>query len=280
MSVVGAASSPNLRAQQGCLQECPSFLCAVIAIPPPLFLLITLDMGSDIWVRPLGPIAPQGVARMHFPNVAEALRYVHSEDGVSLCIQYTQVARAAEANATRDGYAFTFDEPSSFVVAPPARPRCTAAAPAPNLSTFGFTTVPCACCGANICGTRHTCSRCHRVVDEACMQFVERLVQCFSCTCRAWPSDNTNKQHPSIVVKNRNKDVQVTMRNKQHSSRVVKKINSDGHVTIRNKQHPSKVVKKTNRDDLFTIRNNQHWVLNPGPIKKRCPSPLGCRPLG
>ena len=22
------------------------------------------------------------------------------------------------------------------------------------------------------------------------------------------------------------------------------------------------------------------WVLNPGPLKKRCPSPLGCIPLG
>ena len=79
MSVVGAASSPDLGAQQGCLQECPSFLCVVIA-PPPLFLLISLDMGSDIWVRPLGPIAPQGVAWMHFANIAEALHYLLSED--------------------------------------------------------------------------------------------------------------------------------------------------------------------------------------------------------
>ena len=87
MSVVGAASSPNLGAQQGCLQECPSFLCAVIAPPPPLFLLISLDMGSDIWVRPLGPIAPQGVAWMHFASIGEALRYLRSEDGGSLRIQ-------------------------------------------------------------------------------------------------------------------------------------------------------------------------------------------------
>ena len=67
----------------------------------------------------------------------------------------------------------------------PPRSQRTPAAPAPNLSTFGFTSVRCACCGANICGTKHTCSRCHRVVDEACMQLVERLVQCFLCTCRA-----------------------------------------------------------------------------------------------
>ena len=107
---------------------------------------------------------------MHFPNVAEALHYLRSEDGGSLRIQHTQVARVAKANATRDGYAFTFDEPPSLVVASPARPQRTAAAPAPNLSTFGFTTVRCACRGANICGTKHTCSRCHRAVDEACMQ--------------------------------------------------------------------------------------------------------------
>ena len=164
--MLGAASSPNLGAQQGCLQECPSFPCAVIA--PPLFLLIRLDMGSDIWVRPLGPIAPQGVAWMHFPNVAEALYYLCSEEGGPLRIQHTQVTWAAKANATQHGYAFTFDEPSSLVVASPARSQRTAAAPAPNLSTFGFTAVGCACCGANICGTKHTCSRCHRVVDEAC----------------------------------------------------------------------------------------------------------------
>ena len=84
MSVLGAASSPNLGAQQGCLQECPSFPCTVIA--PPLFLLISLDMGSDIWVRRLCPVAPQGVAWMHFPNVAEALCYLRSEEGESLRI--------------------------------------------------------------------------------------------------------------------------------------------------------------------------------------------------
>ena len=153
--------------------------------PPPPLLLISLDMGFDIWVRPLGPIAPQGNAWMHFPNVAGALRYLRSEEKGSLRIQHTQVMRAAKANATRDGYAFTFDEPSSLVVASPARLQRTAAAPAPNLSSFGFTAVRCARCGANICGTKHTCSRCHRFVDEACMQFVERVAQCFSCTCRA-----------------------------------------------------------------------------------------------
>ena len=161
-----------------------SFLPLRCHCTPPHFLLISLDMVSDIWVRPLGPIAPQGVAWMHFPNVAEALRYLRSEEGGSLRIQHTQVTRAAKANAIRDGYAFTFDEPSSVVVASPVRSQRTAATPAPNLSTFGLTAVQCACC-ANICCTKHTCSRCHRVVDEACMQLVERLVQCFSCTCRA-----------------------------------------------------------------------------------------------
>ena len=105
---------------------------------------------------------------MHFPNVAEAVRYLRSEEGGCLHIQHTQVTRAAKANATWDGYAFTFDEPSSLVVASPPRSQRTAAGPAPNLSSFGFTAVQCACCGANICGTEQTCSRCHRVVDEAC----------------------------------------------------------------------------------------------------------------
>jgi hypothetical protein len=31
---------------------------------------------------------------------------------------------------------------------------------------------------ANICGIKYTCSRCHRVVDEACMQHVESTIPC------------------------------------------------------------------------------------------------------
>ena len=89
---------------------------------------------------------------MHFLNVAEALRYLRSEEGVSLRIHHIQVTRVAKANATRDGYAFTFDEQSFFVVASPALSQRTTAAPTPNLSTFGFTAVRCARCGANICG--------------------------------------------------------------------------------------------------------------------------------
>ena len=142
-------------------------------------------MGPEIWVRPLGPIAPQGNAWMHFPDVAAALCYLRLEEGGSLRIQHTQVTRATKANATRDGYAFTFDKPPSLVVASRARSQRTAAAPAPNFSSFGFTAFRCACCGANICSTKDTCTRCHRVFDEACMQLVERVVQCFSCTCCA-----------------------------------------------------------------------------------------------
>ena len=56
MSVVGAASSPDLGAQQGCLQECPSFLCVVIA-PPPLFLLYP-------------PIAPPHFLSVYFFSVS------------------------------------------------------------------------------------------------------------------------------------------------------------------------------------------------------------------
>ena len=49
MSVLGVASSPNLGAQQGCLQECPSFPCAVIAPPPPSFFWLVLT-----WVLTYG----------------------------------------------------------------------------------------------------------------------------------------------------------------------------------------------------------------------------------
>ena len=94
-------------------------------------------MGSDIWVRSLGPIAPQGVTWMCFPNGAHALRYSRSEDGGSLRIQHTQVTRAAKANATRDGYAFTFDESSSFVVASSARSQAHPRHPRPICQPLG-----------------------------------------------------------------------------------------------------------------------------------------------
>ena len=72
-------------------QERVFFLPLVLSLHrPPFFLLISLDMGSNIWVWPLDPIAPQDVAWMHFPNVAEALRYLRSEEGGSLRIQHTQ----------------------------------------------------------------------------------------------------------------------------------------------------------------------------------------------
>ena len=112
--MIGAASSPNLVVQQGCLQGCSSFHSAVIAPPPLLF--ISLDVGSVIWVRPLGPIAPQGAAWMHFPCVAKGLRYLCSKEG-----EPTEVRRVGKANAMRDGYALTFHKPSSLVLASPTR---------------------------------------------------------------------------------------------------------------------------------------------------------------
>ena len=36
-------------------------------------------MGSDVWMRPLGPVAAEGAAWLHFHSVAEALRFLHSE---------------------------------------------------------------------------------------------------------------------------------------------------------------------------------------------------------
>ena len=47
---------------------------------------------------------------MHLSIVAEALHYFLSEEGGSLLIHHTQVSRAAKANATWDGYAFTYVE--------------------------------------------------------------------------------------------------------------------------------------------------------------------------
>ena len=70
----------------------------------------------------------------------------------------------------------------SMVVARPARPQPAAT---PTLASFGLTAVRCACCGANICGVRHSCTRCNAAVDEACMARVSTEVHCFTCTCRA-----------------------------------------------------------------------------------------------
>ena len=69
-----------------------------------------------------------------------------------------------------------------MVVARPARPQPAAT---PTLASFGLTAVRCACCGANICGVRHSCTRCNATVDEACMARVSTEVHCFTCTCRA-----------------------------------------------------------------------------------------------
>ena len=41
-------------------------------------------MGSDVWMRPLGPVVAEGAAWLHFHSVAEALRFLHSEAGGSL----------------------------------------------------------------------------------------------------------------------------------------------------------------------------------------------------
>ena len=127
---------------------------------------------------------------MHFPSVAAALRHLYSPAGGSLKkLQHTQVTRAAKSNATRDGWAFTMENPSLVnpVVAAPSpspTPLQLAARPQP-LTPFFLAAVRCACCGINICGTKYTCNRCLQVVDEACMQVVGSTVHCFSCTCRA-----------------------------------------------------------------------------------------------
>ena len=59
---------------------------------------------------------------MHFPGVAEALRYVCSEEDGSLLTQHTQIACAATANTTQEnGYAFMVTEPLSLVLATDVR---------------------------------------------------------------------------------------------------------------------------------------------------------------
>ena len=111
-----------------------------------LFPFLIVHMGFDVWMRPLGPVAAEGAAWMHFHIVAEALGYLHSEAGASLRhLKHTQVARAAKSDATRDGYSFTFKELASMVVARPARLQLAAT---PTLASLGLTSVRCACCGA------------------------------------------------------------------------------------------------------------------------------------
>ena len=155
-----------------------------------LFPIPVLGMGGDLWMRPLGPVAPEGATWMHFPSVTAALRHLHSPAGDSLKkLQHTQVTRAAKSNATRDGWAFTMDNPSLLnpgVAAPSPSPTPSqSAARSQPLTLFFLAAVRCACCSINICGAKCTRNRRLRVVDEACMQVVGSTVHCFSCTCRA-----------------------------------------------------------------------------------------------
>ena len=134
------------------------FLLFRISLCQTLFPFLIVHMGSGVWMRPLGLVAAEGAAWMHFHSVAEALRFLHSEAGGSLWhLKHTQVTRAAKNDGTRDGYSFTFKELASMVVARPAHPQPAAT---PTLASFGLTAVRCACCGANICGVRHSCTRC------------------------------------------------------------------------------------------------------------------------
>ena len=96
--------------------------------------------------------------------------------------------RAAKTDGTQDGWAFTMKKPPSSAGAlaapPPSSSRAT-----PSLSPFFLVLVRCICCGANICGTKYSCHRCHKVVDEACMTMVGSNMHCFVCTCRAYGQD-------------------------------------------------------------------------------------------
>ena len=142
---------PAFMCMCACVHVCHSnFLLPFISLCHTLFPFLYVHMGSDVWMRPLGPVAAEGAAWLHFHSVAEALRFLHSEAGGSLQhLKHTPVARAAKSDGTRDGYSFTLKEPVSMVVARLARPQPAAT---PTLASFGLTAVRCARCGANICG--------------------------------------------------------------------------------------------------------------------------------
>ena len=143
-----------------------------------------LGMGGDVWMRRLGPVTPKGAEWMHFNNASAALRYLQFPDGGPLTkLAHTQVMRAAKTDGTRDGWAFTMKNPASSSGASAALPPPWSCA-TPSLSPFLLVPVRCACCGAIFCGTKHSCQRCHKVVDEACMTMVGVTVHCFSCTSR------------------------------------------------------------------------------------------------
>ena len=136
-------------------------------------------------MRRLGPVAPEGADWMHFDNASAALRYLQSPDVGSLTkLAHTQVTRAAKTDGTRDGWAFPMKKPASSSGAS-AGPPASSSRATPSLSPFFLVPVRAACCGANICGTKYSCQRCHKVVDEACMTMVGSTVHCFVCTCRA-----------------------------------------------------------------------------------------------
>ena len=121
-----------------------------------------------------------------FQQCLAALRYQHFPDGGSLTkLAHTQVMRAAKADGTRDGWAFNLKKPASSSRASAAPPPSSSRA-TPSLSPFLLVLVRCACCGANICGTKYSCQRCRKVVDEASMTMVGATVQRFLCTCSAY----------------------------------------------------------------------------------------------
>ena len=104
-----------------CVHVCHShFLLFRISLCQTLFPFLIVHMGSDVWMRPLGPVA----AWMHFHSVAEALRYLHSEAGGSLRhLKHTQVARAAKNDGTRDGYSPSRSQRPWLLLGPRVRSR-------------------------------------------------------------------------------------------------------------------------------------------------------------
>ena len=121
---------------------------------------------------------------MPFDNALAAHWYLHSPNGKALTkLAHTYVMRAAKTDGTHDGWEFIIKKPSSSTGAPVVPPHSSSSA-TPALGLFLFVTVPCACCGAKICGIRYSCENCHKLVDDACMPRIASKVHCFVCTCR------------------------------------------------------------------------------------------------
>ena len=78
--------SPSVAATALCvfLSCAISFSLLILGTFHTFFPIPILGMGHDVWMRPLGPIAPEGANWMHFPSVTAALRHFAFAGGWAL----------------------------------------------------------------------------------------------------------------------------------------------------------------------------------------------------